>query len=420
MNTKFKILGVLLLFFYSCQNNKKTEVVDTDSYFVARNDSMFIADLDTAKCEKNIYLSSYFSKAHYIPLETNTNSLLGRINEMQIKGDTIFILDLAISRTLQMFDKSGKHLGIVGGRGKGPGEYSRPTDFGIDGNRLYLFDSTSQKILFYQLPDMSYSHSISIEAPDGLARSRYIAMEDGHLYADIYLPKEQGPYLVREIDKNNNVIHRWLSVNLHNRGYLRNDYFTGKSCFRKIGSGIKYYHFLTDTIMQISQGEMFPYLAIQYKKRSTDEAVNKYCLENDKDALEAMIRLGGVNEISEYVEWNDYIMFTFKLGIYFQTAIVNKKTREFRWTDHLKCDLTFSPEKEINIHPIPVMGDDKGLYFYIHSMEMEKFLEMVQNGETLISGDDLEKLKSLPIDSNPVLIYYEISSNERDLSLPKY
>lgn len=408
MNTKFKMLGILLLFFYSCQNNKKTEVVDTDSYLVARNDSMFIANLDTAKCEKNIYLSSYFSKVRYIPLETNTKSLLGRINQMWVRGDTIFILDHTISRTLQMFDKSGKHLGIVGGRGKGPGEYSRPTDFGIDGNRLYIFDIASQKILFYQLPDMSYTHSFAIATLKGVIRSRYIAMENEHLYADIYLPKEQKPYLVREIDKNNNVINKWLSVDLHNRGYLRNDYFIGESFFRKTENGIKYYHFLTDTIMQIHQSVMSPYLAIQYKKRPTDEAVRKYCLEKDKDALEAMIRLGGVSLIREYVEWNDYIMFAFQLGIYCRTAVLNKKTREFRWAGHLNYDLTFSPEKRINIRPISAFGDQKGLYSYIHPMEMEQFVKMVQNGETLISGDELEKLKSLSVDSNPVLIYYEM------------
>lgn len=407
MNTKFKMLGILMLFFYSCQDSKKLEL-HTEAYLVARNDSVLIANLDTTECSKNMYLSSYFSKVCYIPLETNSTSLLGRINEMWVEGDTIFILDLAISRTLQMFDKSGKHLGVVGGRGKGPGEYSRPTDFGIDGDRLYLFDSDSQKILFYRLPDMNYSHSISIKSSDGFARSRYIAMEDEHLYADIYLPKEQGTYLVREIDKNNDIINKWLSVDLHNRGYLPNDYFTGESYFRKTGSNIRYYHFLMDTIMQINKGEMSPFLAIQYKKRPTNEAIRKYCLEKNKDALEAMVRLGGVSEIREYVEWNNYIMFTFKLGIYFQTAVLNKKTKEFCWAEHLNCDLTFSPEKRIKVRPIPAFGDNKGLYFYIHPMEMEQFVKMVQNGETLISVDELEKLKSLSVDSNPVIIYYEM------------
>lgn len=407
MNIKSIVLLLFPALFFSCANSKKIEP-SVESFLVSRSDSVFIANLDTAECKKDINLSSFFTKVHYIPLETNANSLLGRINELWVEGDTIFILDFVVSKTLQMYNMEGKYLGIVGGRGNGPGEYSRPTDFGIDGDRLYLFDSASQKILFYQLPDVNYSHSISIKSPDGLTRSRYIEMEDEHLYADIYLPTEQGPYLVREIDKNNSVINKWLSVDLHNRGYLRNDYFTGESYFRKIGTNIRYYHFLMDTIMQINKGKMSPYLAIQYKKRPTNEAVRKYCLENNKDALEAMVCLGGVSEIREYVEWNDYIMFTFKLGIYFQTAVLNKKTKEFWWADHLNCDLTFSPEKRINIRPIPAFGDKKGLYFYIHPMEMEQFMRMVQNNETLLSDDELQKLKSLSVDSNSVLIYYEM------------
>lgn len=407
MNIKFIVLGLFPALFLSCENSKKTEP-NVESFLVSRNDSVFIANLDTTECKKNIYLSSFFTKAHYIPLETNANSLLGRISELRTKGDTIFILDCVVSKTLQMFNLEGKYLGIVGRRGNGPGEYSAPTDFGIDGEHIYLFDSTARKIHFYQLPDVSYSHSVSIEASDGFARSRYIGMEDGLLYADIYLPREQSPFLVRELDKNSQTIKKWLSVDLHNRGYLRNDYFTGESYFRKTENGIRYHHLLMDTIMQINQGEMSPYLAIHYKKRPTNEAVHKYCLDNDKDALEAMIYLGGVNKIQNYVEWNDYILFTFQLGFYIHTGVLNKETREFQWADRLNYNLTFPSEKRISICPIPVFGDKKGLYSYIHPMEMEQFVRMVQNNETLISDDELQKLKSLSVDSNPVLIYYEM------------
>lgn len=41
-------------------------------------------------------------------------------------------------------------------------------------------------------------------------------------------------------------------------------------------------------------------------------------------------------------------------------------------------------------------------------MEMERFVELVSRNETLLSSSDLQRLKSLSADLNPVLLYYEM------------
>ena len=104
---------------------------------VSLNDSLFILDLDTAECRKLIRMSEVFDKSNLIPLETNKESLIGRINQLLVKSDTLFILDAVVTKKLQMFHRTGKYIGMVGAIGNGPGEYVSPTDFGIDGN-MYL------------------------------------------------------------------------------------------------------------------------------------------------------------------------------------------------------------------------------------------------------------------------------------------
>ena len=80
---------------------------------VSLNDSLFILDLDTAECRKLIRMSEVFDKSNLIPLETNKESLIGRINQLLVKSDTLFILDAVVTKKLQMFHRTGKYRGVL-------------------------------------------------------------------------------------------------------------------------------------------------------------------------------------------------------------------------------------------------------------------------------------------------------------------
>ena len=86
-------LFCMLILVLSCNGGKYTE----DSLKlspVMENDSLFFVDIDTAQELKVLNISELFSQVRYIPLETNASSLIGRITQLCVKGDTLLILDM--------------------------------------------------------------------------------------------------------------------------------------------------------------------------------------------------------------------------------------------------------------------------------------------------------------------------------------
>jgi len=85
-----------------------------------------------------------------IKLETSDSSLIGRITKIVYFKDRFFILDRDISKTLFIFDKSGKFIAKTK-RGRGPNECINPLDFRIDSinNRIQLWDQANFKMMEY-------------------------------------------------------------------------------------------------------------------------------------------------------------------------------------------------------------------------------------------------------------------------------
>ncbi len=84
-----------------------------------------------------IPLSSIGSKLEYIPLETDSFSLIHSISKVSVTDSFLFVCD---NRRLLMFGRNGKYITQIGSEGRGPGEYTRVLDFVIDmkNREIYL------------------------------------------------------------------------------------------------------------------------------------------------------------------------------------------------------------------------------------------------------------------------------------------
>ncbi|MGV8139592.1 MAG: 6-bladed beta-propeller [Mangrovibacterium sp.] len=103
-------------------------------------------DLKSEKDDLKIKIESV------IKLETSDNSLVGEITKITFFEDRFFVLDRMISKTLFVFDKSGKFIAKTK-RGKGPGECIDPWDFMIDSvnHKIQLWDQANYKMIEYDL-----------------------------------------------------------------------------------------------------------------------------------------------------------------------------------------------------------------------------------------------------------------------------
>lgn len=90
------------------------------------------------------------SNVKLLPLETNQNSLIGEISDIQMDGSNIFVLDRK-NQVLKRFDKNGRYLNDIGRQGKGPGEFINLFCFCVlpGKNMVIISDQIGVALRFY-------------------------------------------------------------------------------------------------------------------------------------------------------------------------------------------------------------------------------------------------------------------------------
>jgi len=156
---------------FSCSPNKEKEVKDLRVIDVAGSvGGGRITDI-----------SEVAKEIRYIPLETSTASLVGRIVRVIYENDRIYIRD--ITDSIKIFDNDGKFLRNFGRRGRGPQEYLFPGNIYISphngsliinstGGYVFKYDSTGKFISKF-VP--SKKQKIGIDDPLWLNDTTYVA-----------------------------------------------------------------------------------------------------------------------------------------------------------------------------------------------------------------------------------------------------
>ncbi len=97
---------------------------------------------------KNTKLSNFLGHYRIIPLELNTESIIGRVNKIVKRNDIFYIL--SDDKRIHAFDTNGRFLFVLDKLGKGPEEYVYIGDFDIYLNdrdaEIWLCDYNSIKI----------------------------------------------------------------------------------------------------------------------------------------------------------------------------------------------------------------------------------------------------------------------------------
>jgi hypothetical protein len=143
----------LIIQFFSCNTDTKEERIDVPS---------------GAALEK-INLSDDLEIHKIIALETTDSVLLGsspyKVYEHRKR---IFVFDPSVGKGLYIFDFDGNFLNkITNNAGEGDYLLYQSQDFVIipEENQLGIFDLKTQRLLFFDLNNYSYSHSIDLPRP---------------------------------------------------------------------------------------------------------------------------------------------------------------------------------------------------------------------------------------------------------------
>ncbi len=375
----------------------------------------YVINLDRAeKLEKMTY-SSLFSKAGIIVLEDTDESLLGKVDKLEVCDNNLYVLEKG--RGLFLFNKQGKFIKMIGRKGKGPGEYIDPDDISIDreNKKIYVLDSQTQNVLKYS-GNGTFESSFKLENKG--TRSTFIQPFKNALYTNLYTFDKSGKrFLLSKVDVTNGKrISFQFEASQYNKGW--NELFsTNQHTFISGPTGNpKFMQIFMDTIFEITPKGIKPYITLQSKKLVTKEYLETLIAENDmsKSArvskiYDRLMKSGKIYNVFDYWETAKYIHFGYHVGHYGYSILYKKEENKAYVMSGITDDLLYTDKAGTLLIPNLYSFDENRVYCIgmNDSFTKDIFLENMKKGGINPRIEGADKLQTLTEDSNPIIIYYE-------------
>lgn len=120
-------------------NDIHVRTIDCDEYAISPTASDHIADVA------------------YIVLQGH----IGQVDDLRISSDQIFVADYK-NHIVSVYGFDGGLKGVINKVGRGPGEYIEIRAFAVDDRYVYILDSFTRRILFYDIKTLSFDHECSL------------------------------------------------------------------------------------------------------------------------------------------------------------------------------------------------------------------------------------------------------------------
>ena len=131
-------------------------------------------------------LSDIAADIEYIPLETTSNSIMGRIISVKIRNKHIYVA--TVDNKIFCFDVSGKYLFNLDKAGKGPEEYLYCSEFDVNESNSILAVKGSKEIIFYNQVPTGFNFLRRIKLNESPQIINFIGQNDNILlqYSNTY------------------------------------------------------------------------------------------------------------------------------------------------------------------------------------------------------------------------------------------
>lgn len=225
MLKKISFILLIIITLSSCQSKKSNKIKDPMPFDITLiNKNLSTIDITNtnnsqkitipSELQGTIDLSKLIDSIWYVPLETNKNSLIGKVDKVILHNNLIYISDLSLSKSIFIFSEKGKFINKISNNGKGPGEYIKPEFFNldVDNNTLEITDNYLHKVFIY---DLKGSFIRTIPLPFRL--NKYCKLPTGELL----------------IDANNRLNEQWQKIQSYR-------IFISDSMFNLKGVGLTY------------------------------------------------------------------------------------------------------------------------------------------------------------------------------------
>jgi len=203
---------------------------------------------------EHISLSDISESIQIIPLETNDSVLVGRISEIKLESNKLYI---HASNGVFVFDSNGKFLNMVGSKGRGPREYVYLIDIFPENDVIWLIDDSGKKALKYT------DSGLFLESFD-FEKYRFT----GYYYSggDTFIG------FIPDLGLNTNIMLAFFDTKgmidsvLYRNPIMKNGttvmFYSAEVTFINYGNEIKFKHLFNDTIYNVLNNKLYPNIAL--------------------------------------------------------------------------------------------------------------------------------------------------------------
>lgn len=238
---KFVVLAASVLL-GGCGSSTQKKTEKTNNSKVEKSAKTYHIHLPE-KGEDTLRVSSFADTVLYVPLETNSQSLIRRIVQVQLTDQYIFVNS---RHKLLMFDYNGKFIRQIWKSGRGPGEYLLIYRFRVVHDTVYISSTGKRSVAIYD----TNGHFIK-EQPTPMELAFFNVEPDGKFVA---FDRPAGTLV--EFDRQLNVLDTIVveqNVSPKRTRWMVWDEFD--SYFYKSRNRLLFTDYLNDTIWNISNGK---------------------------------------------------------------------------------------------------------------------------------------------------------------------
>ena len=355
-----------------------------------------VLELDIDLDKNTLPFDSLMDFVSFVKLETTGDNLVGAISQILFVNNKIIVVDFDVSKTITVYDESGKYLNNIGKLGQGPGEYAYLGHVFLtpDRSTVVVVDMGSGNLKYFGL-DGNFIKSVKF--PFWFSRCEFINdnIIAGHYSGGNMVQKNNVSYKPQLVitDLKGNILSSGFQS-----FYSKNFASTTFMPLLKFDNEVIYCPPFSDTIYHVSEKGLCPLYHLNIQRASpiiidnntTDNSWEEY-KENNPFFNGEIIELKDVTMINiseRYKNWSRFIIYSKKQDKIFGCTgtLSNPFFRIFSVPKaRYKDDMIVVDERASNIIA------NRNIFY--------------QLGEKNI----VDKLfKDLTEDSNPVLFFYKI------------
>lgn len=348
----------------------------------------------------NIELNDIIYDIELIPLETTSESIIGKIDNILYDSNCYFIHDRRNKKLLR-FSESGEFLNSIGTIGKGPNELLRIRDIAINTKKKFIsiLDSKSRKISRYR-----YSGEFLDSKPFYYMVNQHEYGNNSLVFGTSIVQKNKNIPLVesyRLILADTNSIPLGLAFKSPDNSFV----FATRRPLRKFNNSIYFHQSFSNGIWKVKDNNLIPFVKFEFEKNGFPDEVWKKEISTKelRKLMDKHIYFSG-----HFITTDKFSFFRFISNKKASSIFLNTDSNNLIYGKGFKVSKD-NPSMLLYRDPFSV-GEDNSFIAKIEATELFSYRKAIEKAkvESDLKLKYWEVIKNIEQTDNPLIVTYKL------------